>query len=534
MSNLYTMTNASEQTTESYQSLQKKYVQLEQENALLKQQVNLLLEQRRLAQHKHFGASSERSDADQLRLFNEAESEAEIEPSTEEPQVETVTYERRKKQPGHREEMLKNLPVERIEYRLAEDERVCPCCGEVMHEMSSEVHRELKIVPEQRVLVERVQIIYSCRPCEKNEIETPIVKAPMPSPAFPGSLASASAVAYIMEKKYDQGMPLYRLEQQFERQSIPLSRQTMANWVVTGTRVWLSKIYQRLHEELLTRKYLHADETPVQVLHEPGRAAETTSYMWLYRSGRDGPPIVLYEYQQTRSQQHPIEFLKGFEGYLHVDGYAGYNQIPNVTPVSCWSHARRGFDEAIKSLPTDKRGTLVAARVGLDYCNQLFKIERGLKDATPEQRYERRLEQSRPVLDAFSAWLHDQQDQALPKGPLGKAVGYCLNRWSKLVTFLEDGHLEIDNNRAERSIKPFVMGRKAWLFSNTPSGATASAITYSIVETAKENGLNPFKYLTYLFEQLPNVDTRDPDVIARLLPWSDTLPDMVRNPKKKS
>ncbi len=529
------MTNATEETTESYESLQQKYVQLEQKVEYMTRQLTWYEEQLRLAQHKRFGASSERSDADQLRLFNEAEAEAAAdtagEATEQEPAVETITYERKKKQPGYREEMLKNLPVECIEYRLPEEERNCPCCGETMHEMSSEVHRELKIVPAKKVLVEHVQIIYGCRPCDRNGTETPIVKAPMPRPAFPGSLASPSAVAYIMDKKYEQGMPLYRLEQQFERQQIPLSRQTMANWIITAADVWLKPIYERMHEELLTQRYLHADETPVQVLHEPGRAAETKSYMWLYRSGRDGPPIVLYEYQRTRSKEHPVQFLKGFEGYLHVDGYAGYNQIPNVTPVSCWSHARRGFDEALKALPADQRKKPGVAREGLNYCNELFRIERGLKDATTEKRYAERLRQSQPVLDAFSVWLDVQKDQVLPKSPLGKAVGYCLNRWQKLVTFLEDGNLELDNNRAERSIKAFVLGRKAWLFSNTPRGANASAITYSIVETAKENGLNPFAYLQYVFEQLPNLDMTREDTLAALLPWSEHLPAHVRHRK---
>lgn len=528
------MSNVPAQTTETYESLQKKYSQLEQENALLKQQVNLLLEERRLARHQRFGASSERSDADQLRLFNEVETEAVAEDGeTTEPEsaVETITYKRKKRKPGTREEMLDNLPVERIEYRLSEEERACPCCGETMHEMSSEVRREVKVIPAKQVMVEHVRLIYGCRLCDRNGTHTPIGKAPMPRPAFPGSLASPSAVAYIIDKKYDDGMPLHRLEQQLKRQNIPLSRQTMANWVMTAADVWLSPLYERMHEELVSRKYLHADETPVQVLREPGRAAETKSTMWLYRSGRDGPPIVLYEYQPTRSQEHPIRFLKWFEGYLHVDGYSRYNQIPNVTPVSCWSHARRGFDDALKALPADKRRNFSVARDGLNYCNELFKIERGLKDATPEKRYAERLKQSRPVLDAFLAWLDIQKDQVLPKSPLGKAIGYCLNRWEKLVTFLEDGHLELDNNRAERSIKPFVMGRKAWLFSNTPRGARASAVTYSIVETAKENGLNPFTYLEYVFEQLPNLDETREDAVATLLPWSESLPAHVRQRK---
>lgn len=529
------MTNTQNPTIEQVESLQIENTTLKQQNNDLQSKVEWLEEKLRVATHKRFGASSERTDLDseQIRLFNEVETEAE--PALEEPTVETVTYERerKKKQKGQRDEQLKNLPVERIEYRLSEEEQVCSSCGGPTHEMSTEVRRELKIVPAQITVVEYVQYIYSCRPCEKHEIETPVVKAAMPRPAFPGSLASASAVAYIISKKYVEGMPLYRQEQQFERQGIPLSRQTLANWVLMGAE-WLSKIYERMHEELLKQKYLYADETSLQVLHEPGRAAETKSYMWLYRTGRYGPPIVLYEYQQTRSKEHPIRFLSGFKGYLHVDGYAGYNALSDVTLAGCWSHSRRKFDEALKALPVAKRSAPVAAKEGLEYCNHLFKIERGLKDATPEKRYEERLKQSRPVLDAFSAWLHIQNDSVLPKSALGKAVTYCLNQWDKLTTFLKDGHLEIDNNRSERSIKPFVIGRKNFLFSNTPRGARASAITYSLVETAKENGLNPFAYLEYLFEQLPNRNSSDPGPLESLLPWSQTLPEAIRHPKKKS
>lgn len=275
-----------------------------------------------------------------------------------------------------------------------------------------------------------------------------IVTAAMLRPAFPGSLASPSAVAYIMSKKYVEGMPLYRQEQQFARHGMPFSRQTLANWVVLGASQWLAKVYDRLHEELLKRRYLHADETTLQVLHEPGRAAQTNSYIWLYRSGRDGPAIVLYDYQETRSKEHPKKFLAGFKGYLHVDGYSGYNDVQDVMLVGCWSHARRKFDEALKALPASNRSAPTAAKQGIEYCNKLFAMERKWKDSTLEERYHGRLEQSKPVLDAFSVWLHEQSAQVLPKSALGTAVTYCLNQWSKLTTFLEDGHLEIDNNRS--------------------------------------------------------------------------------------
>lgn len=529
MSNKESMTNTSNPAIEQVESLQQQCVTLEQQNTELKLKVAWLEEKLRLSQHQRFGRSSERTETGsiQLSLFNEAETEAE--PAVEEPTVETITYERKKQQPGQREEKLKNLPVERVEYRLSEEEQVCSCCGGPTHEMSTEIRRELKIIPAQMSLVEHIQYVYACRHCEKHDIETPIVTASMPRPAFPGSLASSSAVAYIMSKKYVEGMPLYRQEQQFARQGVALSRQTLANWVLHGANQWLSILYKRLHAELVKRRYLHADETTLQVLHESGRSAEAKSYMWLYRSGGDGPPIVLFDYQETRGKEHPKKFLKGFKGYLHVDGYSGYNDVPDVTLVGCWSHARRKFDESLKALPADKCSAPIASKVGLEYCNRLFAIERGLKDKTTEERHTARQEQSRPVLDAFSGWLQEQSTHVLPKSTLGTAITYCVNQWSKLTAFLEDGHLELDNNRSERSIKPFVIGRKNFLFSNTPRGATASAVTYSLVETAKENQLNPFEYLKYLFEQLPNLDLDDPQALDVLLPWSEQLPDVVRS-----
>lgn len=335
-----------------------------------------------------------------------------------------------------------------------------------------------------------------------------------------------------MNQKYVEGMPLYRQEQQFARLGIELSRQTLANWMLYGANEWLTPLYDRMHHHLLKQDILHADETTLQVLHEPGRAAETDSYMWLYRTGRLGPPIILYDYQETRGGQHPRKFLTGFKGYLHVDGYGGYNELPDVTLVGCWSHARRKFDEALKALPAANRSAPVAAKEGLEFCNRLFAIERDLKEATPKERYEKRLARSHPVLDAFLAWLHKQSSQVLPKSAFGKAINYCLNQWDKLVAFLQDGRLEIDNNRSERSIKPFVIGRKNWLFSNTPRGARASATIYSIVETAKENGLNPFQYLSYLFEKLPNIDIKDENTLDTFLPWSESLPSICKVNKK--
>jgi transposase len=494
----------------------------------LEAKVKWFEEQFRLLQQKRFSFSSEKTNPDQLELFNEIEKEAN--PELPEPTLESITYQRSRKKRGHRETMLENLPVETIEYRLSSSEQVCSCCGGKLHEMSTQVRQELKFIPAELKVVKHVQYIYSCRHCEHEEIETPIVTAPMPKPVYSGSLASPSLMAHIMNQKYVDSLPLYRQERQFARLGVTLSRQTLANWMIHGANQWLNLLYDRMHQLLLEKDILHADETTLQVLHEPERPATSKSYLWLYRSGKEGPPTILYDYQETRSGKNAEKFLLGFKGYLQVDGYAGYHKVPDVKLVGCWAHARRKFDEALKVLPSSKRMTSGAvANEGLHYCNQLFRIERDLKELSPKERYEKRLERSKPVLNAFLAWLKLQGQKVLPKSALGQAVTYCLNQWDKLVTFLEDGRLEIDNNRSERSIKPFVIGRKNFLFSNTPRGARASAIIYSIVETAKENGLNPYYYLRYLFEKLPNIDLTDKSALDKVLPWSKTLPIVCRD-----
>jgi transposase len=502
--------------------------QLEAEIATLREQVRWFEEQIRLAQHRRFGASSERSDAAQLHLFNEAEATA----ATAGGAVveETITYTRKKKDRGQRDAALKNFPVERIEYRLPPEEQQCAACAGPLHEMGEEVRREIQVIPAEVKVVEHVRYKYGCRTCEHEALTTPIVTAPMPRPVHPGSLASASLLAYILHQKYTLGLPLYRQEQDWARLGVPLSRQTLANWVVFAAQEWLDPLYQALRQELLTRDILQADETTVQVLHEEGRAATTKSYMWLYRTGREGPAIVLYEYQETRDGAHARRFLTGFQGYLQVDGYAGYQGLPEVTLAGCWAHARRKWDEALKALPKEARDGPSVARDGLKFCNRLYEVERDVRDATPDERLRARRARSVPILDEFYAWLGEQRERVLPKSATGQAMTYCLNQWVPLQTFLADGRLDIDNNRSERSIKPFVIGRKAFLFMNTPRGAKASAITYSIIETAKENGLNPRAYLQYLFEELPNRDRTDPATWEALMPWSPQLPEHVKSP----
>jgi transposase len=481
-------------------------------------------EQFRLAKHKQFGSSSEKSeyDIDQINLFNEAETDADV--NVPEPELVEVEKHYRKRKRSASDRLPEDLPVEVIEHELPSDGQLCPECGGALHVMGHEIRRELKIIPAQAKVTEHRQHIYSCRNCEKNNDHTPIVKAEIPEPVIRGSFASAESVAQIMTQKFVMSVPLYRQEQEWNRIGIMLSRQTMSNWLIRCAEDWLRPLYNRLKEELVKRDVLHADETTVQVLHEPNKKAQSKSYMWLYRtSGDTNRSIVLYEYQPDRKWERPEAFLSGFSGYLHADGYDGYHNLPdNIIVVGCWAHMRRKFDEALKVLPEKDREDC-GAMIGKRYCNRLFEIERELADMTSSERFDKRNELSKPTVDEFFKWAENLN--ALPKSLLGQAVQYASNQKVYLERFLLDGRLEISNNRAERSVKPFVIGRKNWLFSNTVGGAKSSSVIYSIIETAKENNLKPFDYLVFLLNNMPNTTTSK---IVDLLPWSDKIPNSCR------
>ena len=515
---------------ETVEVLKNKCTILEHENQELATKLKWYEEQFRLSQSKRFGASSEKTSLEQLALFNEAEKTAH--PKAQEPTVEEITYKRRKAR-GLNKDTMADFPVEVIEYHLSKEEQVCPECNHSLHEMSKEVRRELTIIPAQVKVVEHVRSVYACRNCEKEATRTPIITASMPAAVLPGSFVSPSLMAFVMNRKYSEAIPLYRQEQQFVNFGIDLSRQTLANWMIHGANKWLKVLYDRMHTKLLAESFLHADETTLQVLQEEGRPATSKSYMWLYATGKFGPQIFLYDYQVSRAGKHPKDFLTGFKGLLQTDGYPGYNDVTDVTRVGCFAHARRGFTDALKALPDKASPSSSVAMEGIEYCNKLFSIERTLSDLSPEKRYEERLDQSKPVLEAFLLWLTVKKQQVLPKSQLGKAVSYCLNQWSKLEAFLLDGQTEASNNRAERAIKPFVIGRKNFLFSKSPKGATASALIYSVIETAKANGLSPYHYLVYLFEKLPNIDLMNLDQVDDLLPWSASIPDSCKVPSKQ-
>ena len=491
----------------------------------LESRVDLLMEALRLARHKQFGASSEKSEEtlmEQLSfLFNEAEVFSAAEKEAEENVTVVAAHKRHKKHEYTLDNIPEDIPKERVEHRLEGEDLVCPQCGVAMTEIGTEVVNKLKIIPAQTIVEQHIYYTYACKSCSESAdegCETPVVKAPREKTIIPGSFATPEAIAHIMTQKFVMGSPLYRLEQEINRKGIKLSRQTMSNWILKATEDYLIPVYEQLHKELLKRDVLHADETTLQVLHEPGKKPQSDSYMWLYRtSGDTDKPIVLYEYQPSRGAKHPKEFLAGYTGYLHTDGYAGYHDLgEDITVVGCWAHARRKFDEAVKSLPKGKaKGS--SASQGLAYCNLLFEIEQGLSEETADERYEQRLEQAKPVLDAMFAWANSRT--AAPKSALGKAFHYLKEQWPYLTNYLKDGRLEISNNRAERSIKPFVIGRKNFLFANTPKGAAGSAAMFSLIQTAIENGLDPYKYLTWLLRKAKDADLTDSQVVQTLLPW---------------
>ena len=507
-----------------YEGLQAQKEQISE----LSQKVDWLMEQLRVLRKKQFGASSEQTkeqlDGQLSLLFNETEAYTAPPGAKKTTQAAAHT---RKRSGRVRDVVPDNISVEVVEHRLSEEERICPQCGELMREIGTEVRETLKFIPAKAVLRRDIYNTYACENCEKTDISTPILKAPKEALVIPGSFASPEAISHIMTQKYVMASPLYRQEQEWNRAGVKLTRQTMSNWALWAEEHWLEPVYEALHRQLVGREVLHADETTLQVLHEPGRKAQTKSYMWLYRTGReDGPPIVLYEYQPSRKGAHAERFLEGFSGYLHADGYQGYHKLPeNIRVVGCWAHARRKFDEALNALPPDQReGT--AALTGLEYCNKLFAWEERFKKFSPKERKRQRLKEEKPILDALLAWANSVS--AAPKSALGKALHYLREQWPYLLRYLEDGRLELSNNRAERSIKPFVIGRKNFLFANTPLGAQGSAVIYSLIETAKEMGLDPYRYLVWVLQQAPRLAAEHVDWAEKLTPAS--APDDCRVP----
>ena len=502
------------------------YERLKADYEELKAQHNWLMEQLRVIRSKQFGSASEKASeevCEQLSLlFDEAEATVAAE-EKETSAVEVRSHSRKRSSGSVRDILPDNIEVVETEHTLPEEERQCPQCGEVMQPIGKEVREQLELIPAKAILHRDVYYTYGCENCKETDVSTPVVQTPKEPALIPGGYASAEAVAHIAVQKFVMGSPLYRQEQEWNRQGLMISRQTMSNWLVRCSDDWLKPIYEELHRLLLLRDLLHADETELQVLHEDGKTPQSKSYMWLYRTGGDAEhPIVLYDYAPGRGQEYPNAFLKGFHGYLQTDGYAGYHGLTDVTHIGCWAHARRKFDEALKAVPKGKRSP--TAEQGVAYCSRLFKLEENFKELSPEARKEQRLIQEKPVLDAMLAWANTRT--AAPKSKLGIALNYLKNQWPSLTGYLLDGRIELSNNRAERSIKPFVISRKNFLFANTSRGAQSSAVIFSLIETAKENGLEPYRYLVWVLTEAPKRFCSSTDWAASLTPQN--APDFCR------
>lgn len=513
--------------------LEQNIVELTTEVESQKQKIQWLEEQFHLLQQKRFGSSSEKgmNDGDQMSLFNEAEwTVDEAGDDIPEPDLSKVAPPKKKKTKGGKERMVSGLPKEVIDFRLSKEEMICPNCGGELTEVRKTIRKELIVIPAQVKVREYHDAVYTCRNCQKNGIETPMHTGGSPKPLLRTSLASASFVAYIICRKLVDGVPLYRQEAEFKRRGIKLTRQTMSKWMNRCSDKYLEGVYEILQENLLKRDIIQADETKVQVLHEPDKPATSDSWMWLYRTGiwDPGPQIVLYDYQDNRRQENPADFLGDFAGYLQTDGYSGYNSVIKrendpATSVGCWAHARRYFCDALKAMSeADKKLPHTNIDTAIAYCDKIFAIERDneLADKSPEERVRIRKEKTIPVLDAYFKWVRSFDPDHIVKGEFRKGIVYSQNQEAALRAFILDGRLQCSNNAAERSIKPFVICRKNFLFCNTPSGARSTAIAFSIVETAKANGLDPFKYLEYIFEKLSQDDDYD---LEQLMPWTDEV-----------
>lgn len=474
-----------------------------------------------------YGSKSEKTSVEdsssQLGLFNEAEQEFKTE--VEEPtKKDNRGYHIRKQDGKWKLVNGKDIGFEDRVLALQGEDLLCPHCGTEMTCIGKEVVREEPVfVPAKLKIIRYIQPSYCCPCCKKKGIVR-IAKLPAPKPLLNHSTASASVVAEVMHQKYVQAVPLYRQEAQWKDVGIAFSRTTMANWVIRCSQDWLSLVYDHMRAELLRREVLHADETPVQVLKENGKTAASKSYMWVYRTGNDGlPPVVLFEYQPGRSGEYPKKFLEGFHWYLHTDGYAGYNKVEGITRCGCWAHLRRKFVDALPPEMAELVGPPSTAKVGREYCDQLFAAEKKIQLLPPENRQQTRLEVEEPMLRAFWCWLEKVAEQPLG-GKLKTAVEYALRQRPYMENYLKDPRCQISNNLAENAIRPFTVGRKNWLFSDSVEGAKASAVIYSIVETAKANHISARDYLRVLLEELPDWDVHEkPENIEYLLPWGEYI-----------
>jgi len=486
-----------------------------------------LEEQVRLLRNEIFGRKSEKrlppQEERQQLLFDEADGEVNEESScAEDPKPIPVAPHQRRK--AGRKPLPANLPRIELIHDLPEAEKQC-ACGSRLSRIGEEVCEKLDIIPAKVQVIRHIRYKYACKGCEGVESSAPTVLiAPAPVQLIPKSMATAGLLAHIVVSKFEDALPFHRQSKQFARMGIDLPRATLCNWArqVAERASPLADLMDRLIRE---GPIVNIDETPVQVLQEPGRADTQKSYMWIFRGGDPERPVLRYQYHPTRAGSVPLNYLCGFKGYIQTDGYSGYDALgrkPGIVMVGCWAHARRKFHDVIEAAGTQLPKKRLVAEQALEFIGRLYGIEKEarVKELSVPAHDEWRQQQDKPVLDEFKSWLDEKYPQTPPNGLLGKAIGYSLNQWPRLITYLQDSRLRPDNNQVENAIRPFVLGRKNWLFSGHPRGAAASAFLYSLIETAKANGLKPYPYLRYLFDQLPLAKTEE-DYRSLLPPYMD-------------
>lgn len=505
-----------ENTIENVIDLQKIIDDLLQKEKSYQSEIKILNEQIKYLQAQLFGRKSEKQPVEsnemQLSLFEMPEEEFPIGDQLEKDEEIDIPAHKRKKR--GRRPIPDNLPVVDAVHDIDDADKVCEC-GCLKERIGEEISKQLDIIPAKIQVIKHIRPKYACKHCEGVESEGPTVAiAPMPEQVIPKCIGTPGLIAYVLVAKFVDALPFYRQEKQFLRIGVEISRASMCSWarkVAESCDILL----MMLKKEILSGPLINIDETPTQVFNEPNKSNTTKSYMWVFRGGTPEHPGILFEYHPSRSGDVPAAFLNGYQGVVQTDGYSAYSfldAVQGILHMGCWTHARRKFMDVVKAAgkPKGKKKTGKAGKA-LSYIRKLYKIEKDAKSAglTGDALLQERQEKAKPVLDEFKKWLDATVEITPPQSLLGKAVNYALNQWHRLVVYADTAHVTLDNNMAENTIRPFVIGRKNWLFSVTPEGAAASAALYSLIETAKANGLEPYWYFRYLLEKLPDAMTED-------------------------
>lgn len=526
---------------ELFLGMQGQMEELSRQTQALNDRMQLMMEQMVLFQKNRFGRSSEKmADSEQIRFmevdgtivfFNEAEAVCDLD--APEPEDLELKAPKKKKQPGKKAADIAGLTVKRIDHYLKEEELTAEFGENGWKQLPDAISRCYQFISASVVIEEHHIGVYS------SKLDEHMIKAPHPRNLLHGSLVSPSLAAAVINGKYVNAVPLYRLEKEFERYGLAITRQNMANWMIRLGEEYLGTMYDYLHKLLYDYHVIQADETPVLV-NKDGRPAGSQSYMWVYRSGfmyRDRQ-IILYEYQKTRNASHPREFLRDYTGICVTDGYQVYHTLEkereDLKIAGCWVHCRRRFNDALEVIPKAHRKESILHLI-MKQIQAIYREEGKLSDFSTEDRLMQRQLVVKPLVDAFFAYLKQNEPKIPKNGKIREAFTYARNQESYLKVFLEDGDVPIDNNASERAIRGFCIGKKNWEMIDTVNGANSSAIIYSIAETAKANNLKPFDYFEYLLTEISkHVDDKNTDFLAELLPWSDMLPENIRKPQKAS